>query len=372
MVSIVIPTKNAGAGFRDTLTAISRQTLRSEVFIVDSGSTDETLSLARGFGAHITSIPPESFNHGATRNLGVAQTRTELCVMLVQDAVPLGETWLEELLLPFTDSRVVGVTAQQVPRPDSDPIARWQVEYRIRFLGESKRTQELNDWRQFLNLGFQDRLRLASFDNVCSALRRCFWEAHPFRTIAFAEDLDWGVRAIQAGASLVYNPAARVIHSHNRPASYHLKRSYVSGRIVPTLLQMDSADPGVHTDKELLHLIGSLCGETKLLIRDQAVDWQAFALATEFSFLLKDVCRRPIRALHRSRRANPARGNFYFILDQLTQDQGISGANLLACVPAALAEAVGAFIAEYCNWCEAHGTVSADMRKLDQSLSQGI
>jgi rhamnosyltransferase len=371
LVSIFIPTKNAGVGFRDTLTAIRRQTLNAEIFIIDSGSTDGTLELANEFNAHTTIIRPESFNHGETRNLGVAQTRTQFCVMLVQDAVPIGERWLEQLLSPFSDDRVVGVTAQQVPRPDSNPIARWQVEYRIQFLGETSRVQELESWEHFLTLGFQERLRLASFDNVCSAVRRSFWEMHPFRAIPFAEDLDWGMRAIRAGGRLVYNPAARVVHSHNRPAAYHLKRSYVSGRIVPTLLHLDPIDPGVYDDKEFLRLVGSLSGEARTILVDQVEDWRAFARRSEVSLSIRDFCWSPIRSLLRPRQeTNRMRGNFYFILDQLAPLPGQSGLN--ASVPAALAEAAGAFIAEYYNWCEARGAVSDELRKLDQALSRGI
>ena len=70
-ISIVIPTKNAGPEFRDTLVAIRKQTLDSEIVVVDSGSSDNTLDLARQCGAQTISIPPQSFNHGETRNLGI-------------------------------------------------------------------------------------------------------------------------------------------------------------------------------------------------------------------------------------------------------------------------------------------------------------
>lgn len=371
LASIVIPTKNAGPEFRQTLDAIRRQTLKSEIFIVDSGSTDGTLQLATDFGAHITTIAPETFNHGATRNLGVGQTRTPFCIMLVQDAVPVGDEWLETLLSPFCDNRVVGVTAQQVPRADSNAVARWQVEYRIRFLGDRPRVQEVCDWEHFLDLGFQERLRLASFDNVCSGIRRSFWETHPFRPVSFAEDLDWGMHAIKAGFRLVYSPDAQVIHSHNRPAAYHLKRSYVSGRIVPGILEMNPLDNGVHTDAELLRSLGELCGEARTLVDDQVTDWRSFREYARFG--IRDLLRTPIRLLQpNSAPSTPMRGNFYFILDQVLGPNEATAASLRSVVPAALAEAAGAFIAEYYNWCEANGTVSDGLRRLDQVLSKGV
>src|SRR6266576_3180095 len=56
-ISIIIPTKNAGPEFRDTMAAIRKQTLEPEVVVVDSGSSDGTLDIAREFGALTTSIP---------------------------------------------------------------------------------------------------------------------------------------------------------------------------------------------------------------------------------------------------------------------------------------------------------------------------
>ena len=100
-ISIIIPTKNAGLEFRKTLEAIRGQTREAEVVVVDSGSSDGTVDLARQFRARTISIPPESFNHGETRNFGIRNSTGQFCVMLVQDAIPVGETWLEELISPF-------------------------------------------------------------------------------------------------------------------------------------------------------------------------------------------------------------------------------------------------------------------------------
>ena len=197
-ISVVIPTKNAGAGFEETLAALCKQPRPLEIVVVDSGSSDGTLELARAHGARVVQIAPESFNHGETRNFGIRQSGGGFCLMLVQDAVPLGDSWLEEMLSPFADDRVVGVTGRQVPRPDADPVARWQCDYRDRFLGETAAVQEVESWQHFETLSHQQRLHLAIFDNVFSVLRRGFWDECPFRAVPFAEDIDWAVRALAA------------------------------------------------------------------------------------------------------------------------------------------------------------------------------
>jgi rhamnosyltransferase len=374
-ISVVIPTKNAGAEFGGTLVALRRQPRSLDIVVVDSGSSDETLDLARGHGARVISIAPESFNHGDTRNLGIRQSTGQFCIMLVQDAVPLGESWLEEMLSPFSDERVVGVTARQVPRPDCDSMARWQCDYRNRFLGEEERVQELETWEHFLTLGFQERLRLASFDNVFSVLRRSFWEQYPFRNLSFAEDLDWGVRAIAAGRRLAYKPSVCVMHSHTRPAAYHLRRSYVSGRTVPQILRLAPVQTSARNDREFLGLIGFLCGETRAILsaeRDGSEFSRSYTVAQSLpESLLAALGRREIPPPYQQ---NEVRENFYFVLEQLLglKFTDVPRAEASSVVVKALAEATGAFAAAYHNWCEAEGRVSDGMRRLSAALSKGV
>ena len=375
-ITIIIPTKNAGAEFRDTLDAIRRQTREPEVLVVDSGSSDGTVELARQFGARTISIPPESFNHGETRNLGIREGTGRFCVMLVQDAVPVGETWLENLIAPFSDERVVGVTGRHTPRPESDLVGRWQVEFRNSFLGDKLRVQEMDSWENFLTLSLEERLRLVSFDNVCSALRRDFWEKCPFQPLPFAEDLDWGVRAMAAGYKLVYNPSIRVLHSHTRPAAYHLRRSYVSGRVVPKLLHVPPSYTGVQNDDELFALLGFLCGEVRTILNEQVTDWRKFSTSSAAEPRLWEslLLAAGLRPAPPSYKLNAVRGSFYFMLEHLdgSREKSHDPVALESVITQALGEAAGSFAASYYNWCEVHGVVSEGMQRLDQALSKGV
>jgi rhamnosyltransferase len=375
-ITIIIPTKNAGPEFRDTLDAIRKQTRESEVLVVDSGSSDGTVELARQFGARTISIPPESFNHGETRNLGIRQGSGRFCVMLVQDAVPVGDTWLENLIAPFSDERVVGVTGRHTPRPESDLVGRWQVEFRNYFLGNELRVQQMDSWENFLTLDFQERLRLVSFDNVCSALRRDFWEKCPFQPLPFAEDLDWGVRAMAAGYRLVYNPAIRVVHSHTRPAAYHLRRSYVSGRVVPKLLHIAPAHTGVRNDEELFALLGFLCGEVRTMLTERVTDWRKFSTSSTAEPRLWEslLLAAGLRPAPPSYKLNAVRGSFYYMLEHLegSREKFCDGEGLNSVITQALGEVAGSFAASYYNWCEAQGVVSEGMQRLDKTLSKGV
>src|SRR5712692_98662 len=89
-VSVVIPTKNAGALFAEVMEKIRGQDscYPIDITIVDSGSTDETVAIARKYGANVIAIDPGQFNHGLTRNLAIENTSGEIIVLLTQDAVP--------------------------------------------------------------------------------------------------------------------------------------------------------------------------------------------------------------------------------------------------------------------------------------------
>jgi glycosyltransferase involved in cell wall biosynthesis len=372
-ISIVIPTRNAGPGFRETLRAIRQQSLDSELVIVDSGSKDGTLETAKEFGARVVSIPPEKFNHGETRNLGIRNSSGEICVMLVQDAIPSGQAWLRDLVSPFSNERVVGVTARQQPRPDCDPVGRWQVDYHNQFLGESVQIREWRGWEHFQSLSFEERLRLVSFDNVCSALRRDFWEDHPFKALPFAEDLDWGMRAIVAGRQLVFNPSVTVIHSHARPAAYHMKRSYVYGRVVPKILRLTPPDVGMRTDAAFLGQIGFVFGEAEAMIAGRVTDWREFRRSCGLNQSLWKSLLAAIRP-RRNVRPDQIRNTFYFLVEQLAANTSdfATRPGLDYVLVHALAQTVGSFAASYYNWCERQGTISDDMKRLDQALSAGV
>jgi len=65
-VSIVIPTLNGGEDFKRCLAAIFSQnvTFPFEVLVIDSGSTDQTVSIAREFPVRLYQIDKKEFNHG--------------------------------------------------------------------------------------------------------------------------------------------------------------------------------------------------------------------------------------------------------------------------------------------------------------------
>ena len=72
LVTVAIPTLNAGPEFVRTLAAVRAQRLGGgcelELVVCDSGSDDGTVAMARSHGARVIEILRSEFSHGGTRN----------------------------------------------------------------------------------------------------------------------------------------------------------------------------------------------------------------------------------------------------------------------------------------------------------------
>jgi len=73
-VSVIVPAYNRAALIGETLECLLRQTLPPhELFVVDDGSTDDTVSTVRHFGDRITLIQQPNAGPGAARNTALAR-----------------------------------------------------------------------------------------------------------------------------------------------------------------------------------------------------------------------------------------------------------------------------------------------------------
>jgi glycosyltransferase involved in cell wall biosynthesis len=168
-----------------------------DILVVDSGSTDSTVEIARACGARIVNLPPGAFDYSKALNVGIAEVVGDLVVNLSAHAIPLDDRWLELMTAPFADERVAGVAGRQVPWPD----APWQEVHRLAHqFPETGRTN---------GRGAEDIV----FSNAASVIRRSVWLEHTF-TLPVSEDIEWAQRVVAAGWKVVYEPRACVYHSH--------------------------------------------------------------------------------------------------------------------------------------------------------------
>ena len=255
-VTVFVPTWNGGALFETVLAKVlsQRTNFEYEVLCIDSGSRDGTLDAIRAKpDVRLIEIPNEEFNHGLTRNRAVREARGEIVALLTQDAEPLDENWLQALVDVFDDPEVAGAYCHQIPREDCNPFQRERLRGWTRGAGSPERKRLVDRTRWETAQPFE-RYRLIAFDDVASCVRKAVMEEIPFEKRQFGEDVCWARGAILAGHTLVMDPRAVVIHSHNAPISYEFKRVYLDHQNLNALVGLRTVPSLWHVLKFSVHL----------------------------------------------------------------------------------------------------------------------
>jgi cellulose synthase/poly-beta-1,6-N-acetylglucosamine synthase-like glycosyltransferase len=106
VISIIVPTLNEEKVLARCLQSLNSQSYsgEKEVIVSDGYSKDSTRKIARGMGARV--VKEKKRTPAAERQKGAEAAKGELLVFCDADAVYAGD-WLEELLKPFDDPKVV-------------------------------------------------------------------------------------------------------------------------------------------------------------------------------------------------------------------------------------------------------------------------
>jgi len=224
-VSVIIPTYNAGNEFRVLMNVLKNQIGigKLEIIIIDSGSNDGTAELAEELGTTVLRITQEDFSHSYARNLGAKNANGEYLLFMTQDALPPDNIWINCLMQPLLQNDVVAVSCRETPKPGCDLLGRISIWSNNEYMGihQSDRILYLPD-----NINYDNIRKNAQLNNVANLIRKDIFIQFLYQG-NYAEDLDLGIRLIQAGYRLSLLSSVQVIHSHTRPVIYYLKRSIV-------------------------------------------------------------------------------------------------------------------------------------------------
>ena len=229
-VSVVIPTKNAGKHISALLEKMRAQKgiLQCDVIVVDSGSTDGTVALAQSKGAKIVQISPQEFTHAFSRNKGAEKATGDSLLFMVQDALPLTNLWLWEMVTALQTNQLAAVSCAEYPRADCDLFYQFLIHRHYNSAGLDQDRILVWDKSCSSYLGLRSN---AQISDIAALIRRDIFESYRYKT-AYAEDLDLGIRLIRDGHRLGFLHRTRVLHSHTRCAYYFLKRGYVDARFL--------------------------------------------------------------------------------------------------------------------------------------------
>lgn len=190
--SVVVRTRDAAATLAAAVHSVRAQTVPVEVVVVDSGSTDGTVALARRLADVVLQIPAERFSYGRALNIGAAHAGCPVGVALSAHCRLPRTDWVERVLRHLEDPRVAAVCGLPA-LPGTPP--HWFVQTESAMLAAP----------------------YVGVSNHASAWRVAVVRELPFdETMAASEDREWALRVARSGWKVVLDPELYVDGGHRR------------------------------------------------------------------------------------------------------------------------------------------------------------
>jgi glycosyltransferase involved in cell wall biosynthesis len=268
LVSIIIPVKNGEDYLQEVLVSIFSQKIMFdfEVIVIDSGSKDLSLEIIKKFNVKLLQISPNEFNHGGTRNMGVEKSQGKFVAFLTQDATPIDENWLTNIVQPLIDNpKIAGVFGKHLPRKNCDPIvaANLIIHFDKNISNNRKVWIKDNDYEN-------KKGDYIFFSNNNSCIRKSVWREIPFRHVEMSEDQWWATDILEAGYMKCYEPNAIVYHSHNYSPMEWMRRQYDEYR---SYKQMEVVKR-ISVFRALLSLFYSCLNDFRKISRDKSLTFK--------------------------------------------------------------------------------------------------
>lgn len=198
--SIIIRSYNEERHIGRLIIGIQKQSIYNsqsvEIIVVDSGSIDSTVSIARQLGANVIEIKKEDFSFGRALNIGCAHAKGNILIFVSAHVYPVYNDWLEILINSFSDENVGLVYGRQIGNE----------------LTKFSEQQIFKKW-------FPSNCNLDQDHPFCNnancAIRRHIWVNEPYdENITGLEDLDWAQKLLMKNYKIVYNSVAVIVHIH--------------------------------------------------------------------------------------------------------------------------------------------------------------
>lgn len=243
LVSVIVPTRDGEYLGRCLGSLFSCTDYPSfEVVIVDNGSVkDETMALFEGYGVAAKVVhDPRPFNFAQLVNSAIAHCSGEVLCLLNDDCELTDPGWLTELVSQLMREGV-GIAGAKLLYPDGRVQHAGVV---LGVNGVAGHVHRLSDRLDPGHFGWlQTARQLSAVTGACMVVRRCVFDAlggfdEVNLGIAF-NDIDFCLRAREAGWSVVWTPHATLLHRESmtrghdpsiRPASFRDEVSYMQQR----------------------------------------------------------------------------------------------------------------------------------------------
>lgn len=224
-VDVLIPTYHSDEKLDRLLTMLYQQTMKpGRVIIlhtVEEEGQEQPLPDIPDSNITVVPISKSSFDHGGTRKYGATLSDADVLLFMTQDAIPVDEYLIENLLKPYEDPQVSATYARQLANDKSDKIEEYTRNFNYPETSFTKSKADL------------DTIGIKTYfcSNVCASYRRDIYEkigGFVKKTI-FNEDMIMASNMIEAGYKIAYSAEAKVHHSHRYSYLQQLTRNFDLG-----------------------------------------------------------------------------------------------------------------------------------------------
>jgi glycosyltransferase involved in cell wall biosynthesis len=242
--SVVVPAYNAASTLRETLDAVLAQSVPDwELVVVDDGSTDSTLAIAREYESRdrrVVVLTQENRGSAGAYNTGVAAASGDFVTICSAD----------DLLLPnhlsSMDSLIAASPGYGIYSSNG---------YYLNEDGSRTLVYDTDEWACERSLDLAAVIDICFFSVGATYRRELFDLNGGYRTDIYGEDYDFWLRSMARGATHRYTPAPLAVHrltsSQKSAAVVRLYESNV--RVLTDLIESE-----LLTDEEARHARDSI------------------------------------------------------------------------------------------------------------------
>ena len=217
-VSVVIRSKNRQHTIRKAIESVQCQSIPVEILVVDSGSSDGTVEIAKSMDAKVIQIEPAEFTYGGAINRGVREASGELVLVLSSHCYLPTSDWVESALPLFEERRVAGLNGVSTYGFGDQELTLSSPLRALEIGMVAGKAVQKEQWFSF-----------AGFSNHAALIRRSVALEFPFdEDMTACEDKEWANRVARNGFYLVYSSGHVVSGAHRRKEGF--KALYLRGR----------------------------------------------------------------------------------------------------------------------------------------------
>jgi len=219
-ISIVIRTLNEERYLSQLLNAINDQKIENykfEIVIVDSGSQDKTLKIAKSFNCAILKIKKDEFSYGRSLNIGCEFSNGNYLVFISGHCIPKDDKWLINLIDPLINSKA-------------------DYTYGMQLGGKFTHFSEKQIFNKYFPNTEENKQKKYFCNNANAAIKYNVWNKYLFNEyLTGLEDIDLGNRILKKNKIIKYIPKAAIYHFHHenwRQVKNRFEREAIALKII--------------------------------------------------------------------------------------------------------------------------------------------